>query len=93
MLTLHQKLHACQNKKAAWEIVEEYFTCFSMQTVNKDLWTMLFASITKNEEVPMQKGVERENLIFFYQFTLLMIEAVQLLQSKKKAQHQPAATH
>lgn len=58
--------------------MQEYLACFSMGDVQQELWLLLAGSLT-NDELPLQTGMQRHNLIFFCEFTLLFMEAATAL--------------
>ena len=68
----------------AWPIVEEYFKCFSLPDFNQELWQLVVASLTNNEPTHLPTGQQRHDLIFFYEFTLLLMEAVSALKQQHR---------
>lgn len=87
LFELYQNLEQHQTSEAAWAIVKEYFFFFgSGAGVRDDMWQLLSGTLT-NKEIPnLKKAVDRHNLIFFYEFTLMFIDAVNHLLALQKDQ-------
>jgi len=65
-------------------IIDEYFRFFGLEDVHHELW-LLTAGTLSNEEMQFsQKAIDRSNLIFFFEYTKMFFEAVQLLHNKHK---------
>jgi len=79
---LHQELAEKQTKESAWDIIDEYFSFFGLESIHHELW-LLTAGTLSNEEMQFaQRPVDRSNLIFFFEFSKMFYEAVYLLHSK-----------
>jgi len=81
---LHQELAANQTKESAWNIINEYFNCFGLENVHEELWLLTASTIANVELQHSQKAIDRQNLIFFFEYTKMFFEAVHLLHSKEK---------
>jgi hypothetical protein len=81
---LHQELAANQTKESAWKIIDEYFSFFGLEDVHHELWLLTAGTLTNEEMQPSQKAIDRRNLIFFFEYTKMFFEAVQLLHNKHK---------
>ena len=79
LLVLQEKLQDTGSPAAAWDVVEQYFKCFGLADLRQELWRLLCATLTHPEMPRLQDAAERSNLIFFYEYTLLFIDAVQQL--------------
>ena len=79
---LHQELANTQTTQSAWNIVAEYFRFFGLEDVHNELWVITAGTLTNNETQPQQKPVDRQNLIFFFEYTKMFLEAVYLLHNK-----------
>jgi len=87
LLDLQKKLLEERTKAAAWDIIEEYFSFFGMECLKKDLWQMLVGTLTCDEIDGLEKGRDRHNLIFFYEYTLLFAQATYLLLQYYQQKH------
>jgi hypothetical protein len=83
MSTLSAEIIAMQNelqqkpdKETAFRIIEDYFNFFSKETIQNHLWIFTIAAVTNDELEQSEKGVDRYNHIFFYEFTRLFFDAV-----------------
>ena len=81
---LRQHLAKPRDKEAAWAIVEEYFSCFKQQGFQQQLWLLTVGLLTNDEMQQAEKGRGRHDIIFFYEFTLLFVKAVDLLREKSE---------
>jgi hypothetical protein len=76
---LRQELAAKQTKESAWNIIDEYFNFIDLDGIHNELWLLTAGTLTNDEIEPAQKVIDRKNLIFFFEFTKMFFEAVQLL--------------
>jgi len=90
LLDLHKQLLTHQTPEAAWAIVKEFFFCFSPGGIQSEMWQLLSGALTSKQMPVLKKPVSRHNLIFFYEFTLLFTQAVNLLLQQQKEQHAAA---
>ena len=81
---LHQELAANQTKESAWNIINEYFNCFDLENVHEELWLLTASTIANVELEHSQKALDRQNLIFFFEYTKMFFEAIYLLHNKYK---------
>ena len=79
---LYERFEKTQSKEAAQIIVEEYFSCFKLKGFQQQLWTLTVGLLTNDEMQQAEKGRGRHDIIFFYEFTLLFVKAVDLLREK-----------
>ncbi|SRR6266498_5358647 len=80
----HQELAAKQTKESAWNIIDEYFRFFGLADVHHELWVLTAGTLTNEEMQKSQKAIDRSNLIFFFEYTKMFFEAVQLLHLHNK---------
>jgi hypothetical protein len=57
---------------------------FGLEDVHHKLWLLAAGTLTNEEMQPSQKAIDRRNLIFFFEYTKMFFEAVQLLHNKHK---------
>jgi len=79
-----QELVAKQTKESAWDIIDEYFSFFDMNEIHNELWLLIAGTLTNDEMEPSQKPIDRSNLIFFFEYTRMFFEAVQVLHNYTK---------
>jgi hypothetical protein len=84
LTNLHQEFTEKQTKESAWEIIDEYFHSFGLEEIYNELWLLTAGTLTNEETQFSQKAIDRSNLIFFFEYTKMFFEAVQLLYSKHK---------
>ena len=82
--SLHQELTEKQTKESAWDIIDEYFHSFGLEEIYNELWLLTAGTLTNEETQFSQKAIDRSNVIFFFEYTMLFFEAVQLLYNKHK---------
>ncbi|HEV7331892.1 MAG TPA: hypothetical protein VGN63_12705 [Flavisolibacter sp.] len=82
--SFHRNLHQDRSKAAAWAIIDDYFSFFNYEAWRKDLWQMLVGTLTSEQMDQLEKGMDRHNLFFFYEYTVLLLEAVDLLREKRE---------
>lgn len=68
-----EALRQTGKRKYAWKIIEEYFEFYGADRPADILWTML--TIAMKSDAEEMNGRERENIICFYEYTLLLLEA------------------
>jgi len=81
---LREDLAENQTKKAAWNIIDEYFSFFGLVDIHNELWILTAGTLTNDEMDLSQKGIDRHDLIFFFEYTKMFFEAVNLLHNKHK---------
>src|SRR5678815_2399784 len=88
LVKLHQELADTQTTESAWNIVAEYFRFFGLEDVHNELWAITAATLTNNDTQPQQKPIDRQNLIFFFEYTKMFFEAAHFLLNKCKESEQ-----
>lgn len=80
LLELHEALVQSgggpARRQAALDIIREYFKFFGPTGVRPEMWRLLAGALSAKHIPGLKKGVERQNLLFFYEFTLMMVDAV-----------------
>jgi hypothetical protein len=89
---LHQNMSESNTKVSAWAIIEEYFSFFGKELVTKELWLLLAGALSSDLVDDMDKALKRNDTIFFYEYTILFIDAVHLLTDYHKQKHQNPST-
>ena len=84
LINLRQDLIKNQTKESAWNIIDEYFFFFGLDDIHNELWMLIVGTLTNEEMEQFKKGIDRHNLIFFFEYTKMFFEAVQLLHDKRK---------
>jgi len=79
---MKQELLNKGNKKAAWNVIHEYFDFMGMEAIGEELWIMTKGVITNDLMEQSEKGQDRHDIIFNYEFMLLFFDAVKLLHDK-----------
>jgi hypothetical protein len=88
LVKFHQELADTQTTESAWKIVAEYFRFFGLEDVHNELWVITAGTLTNNETQLQQKPIDRQNLIFFFEYTKMFFEAVHFLHNKCKQNKQ-----
>ena len=81
---LEDKLKAKQTPKAAWKIIDEYFSFMDKQTIHQELWMLTVGTVTNDLMNKAEKGMDRHDTIFFYEYTKLLFDALSFLHDKHK---------
>jgi hypothetical protein len=76
---LHQKLLTETTPTTAHTIISEYLRFFGIEGVQEDLWQLLVGALSSDEVQGLDTGRHRHDLIFFYEFTMLFVKAVDML--------------
>jgi len=79
LINLRQELADKQTNESAWNIIAEYFRFFGLDDVYNELWLVTAGTLTNDEMQQSQKAIDRQNLIFFFEYTKMFFEAVYLL--------------
>jgi|SRR6478672_6108742 len=86
LLSLAQQLNnpaaVDENRAAALSIVHGYFDLFADDAVQKQLWQMLCGSMGSRMQ-SLQTVEACQDLIFFYEFTLLFMQATKCLHGEE----------
>ncbi len=64
------------------EVIAEYFSFFGLQKAKEELWLLTAATLASDEAEPSNTAGGRANLLFYYEFTKLFMEAVYSLQQQ-----------
>jgi hypothetical protein len=80
---LRRDLIKNQTKESAWNIIYEYFSFLGLDDIHNELWVLTVGTLTNDEMQQFEKGIERHNLIFFFEYTKMFFEAVDLLYNKR----------
>lgn len=62
--------------QAALAIIHEYFSFFGPTGMRQDMWQLLSTALCNKQSTKLKKASNRRNLLFFYEFTLLLVDAV-----------------
>ncbi len=81
---LRRALAKNQTKESAWNIIDEYFSFFGLDDVYHELWVLTAGTLTNDEIQQSKNGLDRHNLIFFFEYTKMFFEAVLLLHDNHK---------
>lgn len=92
MSTLHEKHHAFRQqlkenptKQQLWKIVKDFISFYSAEGIKEELWLLTIGILSSDQMEEVDKGIGRHNRIFFYEHSLLFIDAVnQLYQQQEK---------
>lgn len=79
---MKRKLLNKGSKKAAWSIIDEYFHFMGIEVIKEELWILTKGTITNDLMEQSEKGMDRHDLIFGYEFLVLFIDAVKVLHDK-----------
>ena len=79
---MKHKLATKNSEKAAWKIVDEYFRFTGIESIREELWILTKGTITNDLMEQSEKGVDRHNLIFGYEFLILFFDAIKVLHDK-----------
>lgn len=61
---------------AAHNIIAEYCHSFNRGEIHRNMW-MLYSAASCNQQMPGLRDTEaRHNLLYFYEFTLMLLDAV-----------------
>lgn len=83
IINLREKLESEASKTNAWKIIIEYLKFFHVEGVQNDLWLMLVGALTSDETDRLETGRQKHDLIFFYEYTLMFVDAVAVLKEKR----------
>ena len=77
--TLQQELETTNSPDTAHRILAEYFSFFSLPSIYRELWMLAGATLSNDTINQYNTPPARSDLIFFYEFTKLMMEAAATL--------------
>ena len=84
LLNLRDQLECERSKSAAWKVINDYLNFFHVEGIQNDLWLMLIGALTSDDLDNLKTGRQKHNLIFFYEYTLMFVDAVAVLREKRK---------
>jgi hypothetical protein len=71
-------------RQAALAIVQEYYGFFGCTGMRQDMWLLLSSAMSNNNTSCLATAGERYNLLFFYEFTLVLMDAVYVLHGEER---------
>jgi hypothetical protein len=80
---MQARLMYSHTEKTAWKIVDNYFRFFDLKSFEEEFYDMLVGALSSNEIQKSEKGRDRYNFIFFYEYTKLLVAAIKLLHERK----------
>ncbi len=83
---MKQRLLSEQSTGAAWSIIDEYLHFMGLETIKEELWILTKGTLTNDLMDQSQKGIDRHDLIFGYEFLVLFFDAVKVLHTKWEQQ-------
>lgn len=79
-------------KQQLWEIINDYIRYYSAQGIKEELWMLTIGTLSSDHMEEVEKGINRHNRIFFYEHSMLFIDAVnQLYLQQKNKKRSPKA--
>lgn len=82
-------------KKQLWKIVNDFIRFYSAEGIKNELWLLTVGILSSDQMEEVDKGIDRHNRIFFYEHSLLFIDAVNQLylqQESKKSKPKNSKT-
>ncbi len=77
-----EELHRQSCKKLAYTIIQDYFNHYTARELQQELWSLISSMLTHPEADLAATPIDRHNRLFFYEFHLLMLEALQVILQK-----------
>ena len=81
----NEQTNLAAKQTAAAAILKEYFFCYRLPEVRRFMWQLLAGSLSSGKMPGLRKAAARHELIFFYEFTLMLMDAVDCLNAGGKA--------
>lgn len=78
LITLRENLLEQKSPEAALAIFEEYFHIFPPDEAREELWHLLAGALT-SEETNIKTALDRSNLLFYFEYTRLLLDAAHVL--------------
>ncbi len=75
---------AADRKAAAIKIIDEYIGFFGADDMRNDMQILLSAATGKPDTQLLSQAAAQQDLIFFYEFTLLYFDAVYVVHGKER---------
>ncbi len=72
-------------KEQLWEIIQDFIRYYSAEGIKEELWMLTIGTLSSDHMEEVEKGISRHNRIFFYEHSMLFIDAVDQLYKKQKA--------
>lgn len=66
------------------DIIKEYYSCFGATGMRQDMWLLLCGTMGNVQADELADASSRRNLLFFYEFTLLLFDAVYMLHGQER---------
>lgn len=85
---LDQNLRSDETPEAAWKVIQEYLQFFGTEGAKKDLLEMTMGSLTNKKLHKHRKAASRGNTVFFYEYTVLFVKAVDVLLKERQLQQE-----
>lgn len=86
---LYRELVTAENKEekaaAAKAIINEYYRSYGKATIRQDMWKLLSAALGNPHAQNLMNGNERNRMICFYEFTLMLLDAVEEYRNTNEA--------
>ncbi|HLP38075.1 hypothetical protein [Lacibacter sp.] len=81
-----QILSGNPSKKELWEIIHDFMHVYSAEGVKEELWLLTVGTLSGDHMEQVKDGIRRHNRLFFYEHSILFIDAVNQLyrQHEKK---------
>lgn len=91
LTALRQQLLEAPANTAARQIVEAYFQFIKPAEFQQELWVLTVSLLTNNDMQQAATGQDRQDIIFFFEFTTMFVEAVHFLYHQHTNQQQVQA--
>jgi hypothetical protein len=72
-----------EERQDPYSVLDDFFSCFHLQDMREMLWDWLVAAMS-SESGQYSTGYARSNLVFVYEKLELFIEAVQVINKRRK---------
>ena len=83
--TFKQQLSENPTKQQLWKIIKDFISFYSSEGIKEELWLLTIGTLSSDQVMEVDKGIDRYNRIFFYEHSSLFIDAVnQLYQQQEK---------
>jgi hypothetical protein len=79
-----QILRRNPTKKQLWEVVHDFIHFYSAEGIKEELWLLTVGTLTSDQMEQVKDGLRRHNRLFFYEHSMLFIDAVNLLYQQQK---------
>ena len=81
---LARKFLLYPDNKTARDIISHYFEFIDVKDIHQELWELTVGLLTNDEFNESAKGRDRLNVMYFFEFTKLFVEAVHTLYQPEK---------